>query len=113
MMRSLNLESFLLEVEQTPFAAGLHELVNQGGSGGESPRSCPSGWLLGPAPVATWGLAGAALPMVMSSHLVYVLTAGQLHDQLLVHRGMALKSKESRLFIDGKRAALILRPTMR
>ena len=60
------------------------------------------------------GLAGAAVAHgddVLSE--VHVLAACQLHDQVLVHRGMARKSKVSRLFTVGKRAALILRSTIR
>ena len=55
------------------------------------------------------GLAGAAVAAVADGDDVLpaldVFAAGQLHHQLFVHRGDAVKSKVSRLLTAGRRAA--------
>ena len=69
------------------FIVGLHELVDQGGCGGEAHRD-PSLTGCQSQPQGHVGLAGAAVAHgddVLT--LVYVLATGQLHDQLFVQRG--------------------------
>ena len=91
-----------LEVEQTSFVPGLHQLVDQGGCCGEAHRHpfLAGGEAQSQGDV---GLAGAAvadgddiLPAL------YVFAAGQLHHQHLVHRRDGRKVKGVQAFDGGE-----------
>ena len=105
---------FLLKIEQSSLIPGLDQLVDQCGGGGKADRQPP----LTCGKTKTEGdvsLAGAAVPDgddVLVT--IDVLAAGELHDQVLVHRrdGQEVEGIEA---LGGRewRAALILRSTIR
>ena len=107
-----------LQVEQPPFVPGFNQLVDKSGSGTE-PNGQSSLTRSQAETEGDVGLAGAAV--AKSEDVIpplYVLAPGQFQHQGFVERGdssegIARKSKVSRLFTVGKRAALILRSTMR
>ena len=107
------LGQLLLEPQQALLVPRLHQFVHQGGGGGEADGQP---LLAGrqTEPEGDVGLAGAGVAErddVLAA--LDVLTAGQFQDQHLVERGMALKSKLSRLLTAGNLACLIRRSTMR
>ena len=94
----------LLEPEQTLFVTGLDQFADQGGGGDEANAiaalTCGQAGRQGDV-----RLAGAAVAeqqdVLPASH---VLASCQFEDQRLVERGMARKSKLSRLFTTGNLA---------
>ena len=97
------MEQFPLQVEQPSFVPGLHQLVDQGGGGGESHGhpALAGGQAQSQGDV---GLAGAAvadgddiLPAL------YVFATCQLHHQRLVHRRDGRKVEGVQAF-DGREA---------
>ena len=75
-----------MEIEQASVVAGLDQLVDERGGGGEADRQPP---LAGGKAETEGGMCLAGPAVTHGDHVlapVDVLAAGQLHDKLLVHR---------------------------
>ena len=103
MISRLSRDSCLCRFSSLHLVSGFHQLVDQGGGGGEAHRHPP---LAGGETECDMGLVGPAVPDgddVLSS--VDVLAPGQLDDQVLVHRRDGQEA--NRELVEGSLMALL------
>ena len=103
-----------LQVQQAPFVPGLHHLMHQTGGGGEAHGHARAGRRPSPVPGPRGSCRCRCLPtaMTFSRCWMYSQRASSITSALFSD-GMAGKSRVSRLFTAGKRAARIRRSIMR